>query len=85
MRMQQSNQWRTVGTLVMIILVVMVNALCAFVFELYPEWVAWCTYALAALVMFVVLRYQQRLTTTLTAALMALPFVVSLLAVLINN
>jgi hypothetical protein len=52
--------------------------------DLYSEWFAWTMYGLMVIAAFAVLRYQRRLTATLSAILLALPFVLAALGGLIR-
>ena len=52
--------------------------------DLYSEWFAWTMYGLMVIAAFVVLRYQRRLTALISAILLALPFVLAALGVLIR-
>lgn len=81
--MERTNQLRTLGALIMFILLACVNTVVSFAVDMYSEPLGWMTFVVAAIVVVIGLRYQQRLTTAATTALFALPFVVVLLGVVL--
>lgn len=82
--MQKQTQSRTLGVLLALIGLALVNTLFSAGLRLYGPWLAWTVYFIAAVLVFVALRYQQRLTTAMMAALLALPFAVAALFALIS-
>lgn len=81
--MRKQTQSRTLGVILSLMLFVVVNTAMQ-LFNSYSEWLAWALYALMVVAVFVALRYQQRLTTTASAALLALPFVLAALGALLK-
>lgn len=82
--MQKQTQSRTLGVLLALIGLALVNTLFSAGLRLYGPWLAWTVYFIAAVLVFVALRYQQRLTTAMMALLLALPFAVAALFALIG-
>lgn len=77
--MQKQTQSRTLGVLLALIGLALVNTLFSAGLRLYGAWLAWTVYFVAAAMVFVALRFQQRLTTATIVGLLAVPFVVAAL------
>ncbi len=65
----------------MLILVIIFNTLMQLI-DAYSEWYAWTLYAFAILAVVLTLRFQRQLTATMTALILAVPFVLVALGVL---
>jgi len=81
--MRKQSQTRTLSVLLTLMLFVAFNTTMQLT-DLYSEWFAWTMYGLMVIAAFVVLRYQRRLTATISALLLALPFVLAALGGLIR-
>jgi positive regulator of sigma E activity len=81
--MRKETQSRTLSVILSLIVFVVVNTSMQLL-NTYSEWFAWTLYALMVAAVFVVLRYQQRLTAQVSAALLALPFVLAALGALLQ-
>lgn len=81
--MRKQTQSRTLGVILSLMLFVIFNTSLQLV-NRYSEWVAWALYALMVVVVFGVLRFQGRLTPLNTALILALPFVLGLIAALLG-
>jgi hypothetical protein len=81
--MRKQSQARTLSVVLTLMLFVAFNTVMQFT-DLYSEWFAWTMYGLIVIAAFVVLRYQRRITATIAALLLALPFVLAALGMLIR-
>lgn len=81
--MRKQSQTRTLSAVLVLMLFVVVNTSMQLL-NTYSEWFAWALYGLMLVVVFVALRYQQRLTGAASAAILALPFVLALLGVVVG-
>ena len=81
--MNTQTQALTVVAIVAIVLIGAVNTVGG-VMDLYSEWYAWALYALMVVLVAVVLRYQSRLSTGMRTGILAVPFVLAALGVLIG-
>jgi len=81
--MRKQPQSRTLSVILTLMLFVAFNTVMQLT-DLYSEWYAWTMYALMVIAAFVVLRYQRQLTTTTSAIMLALPFVLAALGGLIR-
>ncbi len=81
--MRKQSQSRTLSVLLTLMLFVAFNTTLQLA-DLYSEWFAWTMYGVMVIAAFVVLRPQRRLTATISAILLALPFVLAALGALIR-
>jgi hypothetical protein len=81
--MERQTRVRTLSAVLVLIVLAMLNTLMQLA-NLYSEWFAWTLYGVAVVVIVVVLRFQQQLNSTVTAVLLAIPFVLAALAALIG-
>ena len=77
--MTTQTQTRTLAAFIALVFIGAVNTV-AGVTDLYSEWVIWSLYALMIVVIALALRFQARLSAGVTAAILALPFVLAALA-----
>lgn len=82
--MNHRNRNRTLTLLLVLFAVEAVNTVMAGVLDYYSEWVAWTVLGLTIVLIAIALRFQQRLSATATAALLAVPFVLAALGAIIG-
>ncbi|HEY0606115.1 MAG TPA: hypothetical protein VGD58_24540 [Herpetosiphonaceae bacterium] len=81
--MQKQTRSRTLSVILMLMLFVVFNTSLQLL-DQYSEWFAWLLYAVMVAISFAVLRFQQRLSLLVTLLLLALPFVLGLVGVLLG-
>lgn len=82
--MHKQTQARTLSVLLALVGLVMLNTFLSAGLRLYGAWLAWTVYGVGIVLLAAALRFQQRLTGTMMAVLLALPFVLTLLLALIS-
>ena len=82
--MNTQTRGRTFGALMAVVITVALNTVMAGIMNLYGEWFAWTIFALLLLLVVVVLRFQQHLSTIQTLALLAIPVVLAVSGALIG-
>ncbi|HEY0738358.1 MAG TPA: hypothetical protein VGD69_25795 [Herpetosiphonaceae bacterium] len=81
--MQKQTRSRTLSVILMLMLFVVFNTSLQLL-DQYSEWFAWLLYAVMVAISFAVLRFQGRLGLLVTLLLLALPFVLGLVGVLLG-
>lgn len=81
--MQKQTQSRTLSVIVMLMLFVVFNTSLQLL-DQYSEWFAWVLYAVMVAIAAAVLRFQQRIGLLVTLLILALPFVLGLVGVLLG-
>lgn len=81
--MQKQTQSRTLSVIVMLMLFVVFNTSLQLL-DQYSEWFAWVLYAVMVTISAAVLRFQQRIGLLVTLLILALPFVLGLIGVLLG-
>ena len=81
--MQKQTQSRTVSVIVTLMLFVAFNTALQLL-DQYSEWFAWVLYAVMVAATAAVLYFQQRLSLVVSLLILALPFVLGLIGVLLG-
>lgn len=82
--MNAQTKSRTLGAMLAIVALIMVNNLLSGILKLYAEWYAWTITGVAVVVIVTALRFQGRLSTGVLLALLALPFVLAALGAILG-
>ncbi len=82
--MDKTTRLRSLSALLMVVFIVVLNTLVQ-LSGYYSGWLALAIYAVAALLVFVTLRFQRRLSPVATAALLAVPFALVALGALVST
>lgn len=77
--MRKETQTRTMIVMLALMALVVVNTLLSATYRLYGPWTVWAIYGTAVLIFVVVLRFQ-RLSTLVVGGLLAVPFLLAVLA-----
>lgn len=76
--MHKQTRPNTVIAVLMLVAIVMLNTVFAGILDFYSTWYAWLVYGLGALLVFLSMRFQRRLSSAATFGMLAVPLLLAL-------